>query len=53
MSEWHDIKPKQLELSDDRKTIQINTAYNDFGNIWIEIKVSDIMKFLKKNKFIV
>ena len=52
MSEWHDIEIRDIDLSEDKKDIDILITQNEFGNIWATIKTQDMIDFLKINRII-
>ena len=41
-----------LNEENDELYIDIYVTYNDFGNVYTQVKVSDMIKFLKDNKLI-
>ena len=43
MSEWIEVDPEDVELSDDKKYVHILFETNEWGNRWIEIPV-DVLK---------
>ena len=43
MSEWIEVGPEGVELSDDKKYVHILFETNEWGNRWIEIPV-DVLK---------
>lgn len=46
------IEIRDMDLSDDKKNIDILVTQNDFGNIWATIKTQDMIDFLKINRII-
>ena len=46
MSQWKGIKPEDIELSDDKKEIEIYIGSDDFGSNYVTILVEDIKKLL-------
>jgi len=47
MSIWTKVLKAEMELSDDKETIDIFVGSDDCGNNYLEIKVSDIKELMK------
>jgi hypothetical protein len=54
MSVYYESKFEDLKLNEDNDEpyIDITFTFDDFGDIYTQVKVSDMIKFLKDNKLI-
>ena len=52
MSYWQLVSIKDVELSEDKETIEINHGSDDSGNLYVEINTKDMLDLLKKEKLI-
>ena len=49
MSQWHEIKKEDIDLSDDGKTLEIFVVQEpSWGNHYAEIKIEDLLAKLKE-----
>lgn len=48
MSLRYEPKLEDIDISEDKKSLQIIVGDNYNGNIWVEIKIEDIKKVLEK-----
>lgn len=46
MSEWHEAKEEDVELDGEEVNIYINN--NDFGSVYVTVKIDIIKKILKQ-----
>jgi len=50
MSYWQLVSIKDVELSEDKETIEINHGSDDSGNLYIEINTQDMLDLFKKRE---
>lgn len=52
MSEWNEFKPNRddISFSEDKKEMHIWFESNYNGNVYLELKVEDVLEALKKIK---
>jgi len=50
MSNWIEIKKEDIELSEDKKEIEIMLPDDEFGNNYATVKVEDIKEIIKTLK---
>ena len=48
MSMWTSVLRSEMELSDDKETIEILVGTDKCGNNYLEIKVSDLLEIIPK-----
>ncbi|MFA5050985.1 MAG: hypothetical protein WC499_02620 [Patescibacteria group bacterium] len=48
MSSWYDAKKEHISLNDKKDEIDIYVFSDDFGAVWVSVKVEDIKEILKQ-----
>lgn len=47
MSEWYKPKREDMEISEDRTTLEVYVKTNNFGNVYVDIPIKYILEVLK------
>lgn len=48
MSKWYEPKPEDIDITEDGKELHAWIDSDDFGNIYVSLKVSELKRLIKK-----